>query len=299
MVDHSRVFGEREKKLKDLLNITEYFKTVTFRISLSNPKILNEDALLIKKLSENHEKYLLIQEFLDKDSKLYYGPNRLMESGLSCLEFCCNLSLKSLIELSSRVIKALKKFEVFNSECRFLNEVLFSNCCYHYKFTTMGNVLEINHPRDFLNFLHIVPHFMYYQKDWISDPELGLLSKRNFIDNMEIYLVKICSMLTIPTDLIVRVEDCHICERDRLMVGLLHRKTDHNCNCITTQFDYSDLKGGTYSEDTNAIIDQYDSFQRLICLTRTPCCLIHEQILKSNLQSFKKSKTLCHEFVKF
>lgn len=296
MGDHSCVFADRENNLKHLLNIVEYLKVLTFRICLTNPIVIKENKCLQEKLFENHKRYLLIQEFLDKDSKLYYGPNRSSESKLSCVEFCCTLSLKSLIELSTRLLESIKSFESSGSELSFLNQSLFSDSCYHYKFNVFGSDLEINHPRDWLNFLHVIPYFMYSHKAWINDPELGLQSKDVFIEYMYDYLSKLYSMLTLPNDLLRSSSDCQVCERDRIMVGRLEQNGEI-CTCISIPFHNKNAKGGNYSEDTNILIDEFDSYQRLTCLKKKPCCDTHKELFMTNLMTFKNCKATCHKFM--
>jgi hypothetical protein len=297
MGDHSCVFADRENNLKRLLNIVEYFKVLTFRICLTNPNVIREKKCLQEKLFENHKRYLLIKEFLDKDSKLYYGPNRSSESKLSCVEFCCNLSLKSVIALSTRLLESIKLFESSGSELSFLKQSLFCESCYHYKFNVLGSDLEINNPRDWLIYLHIIPFFMCSHGPWVNDPELGLQSKDMFIEQMYDYLSKLYGMLTLPQDLINTTSDCQICERDRIMVGLLDQN-DYVCTCISIPFYNKNEKGGNYSEQTNILLDENDSLQRLTCLKTKPCCDTHKELFMRNLLTFKNCKTMCHKFMK-
>ena len=287
----------RERNLKCLLNISEYLKAALCRLCLTNPNIFVHNELLVKKLQENHEFFIKIREFLIGDADLFYELHKRREFGINCIEFACCMSIESLLLLSHALLKAIEEYTVSLNEIDFLHSTILPNDCYHFNLHFNDTHTEINTPREWLFMLHAIPHFTEMNLSLSDKPDCIIEMRQEFVQQMELYLNKLCTSLTIPLDLQTDNSDCYLCERDRLSVGLIEH-SNRNCHCITIPFSNSNTKGGVYSQYTTNLMNDSDTYQRILCLQKTPCCIKHKNYMKEKILFFKESKISCHDYAK-
>lgn len=277
------------------MNVSEYLKALLCRLCLTNPNIFIRNKPLVKKIQENHETIIKIRQFLIDDANLFYELHKRREFGINIIEFSCYMSIESVLLLSQALLAAISEYTVSLNERDFLHSTILPNDCYHFNVHINDIKTEITSPREWLFMLHVIPYFTEMNISLSESPDHVIEMRQNFIQQMELYLNKLCTSLTVPLDLQTDNNDCYLCERDRLSVGLIEQ-TNRDCHCITTPFTNSNPKGGVYSQYTASLINDSDTYQRILCLKKTPCCVKHENDMKEKILFFEKSKISCREY---